>query len=239
MIFYYVRHGDPIYNPDSLTPLGERQAEALAKRLALYGVDKVYASTSNRAILTSKPTCEILKKEPELLDFANEMHVWSEFTTERLDGNGDTWLFHHPEIIELFNSPEIRDLGDRWFDHPRFEGRDYKKGVDRVYDDVDAFLKNLGYEHIRHTGKYRVINSNDQRVALFAHQGFFMAFMSCLLDIPYPWFSTHFDTCHSGLTVVEFKEVDGYCVPKILTLSSDSHIYREGLPTKYNNEFYF
>ena len=110
MIFYYVRHGDPIYNPDSLTPLGERQAEALAKRLALYGVDKVYASTSNRAILTSKPTCEILKKEPELLDFANEMHVWSEFTTERLDGNGDTWLFHHPEIIDLFNSPEIRNL---------------------------------------------------------------------------------------------------------------------------------
>ena len=33
MIFFYVRHGDPIYNPDSLTPLGERQAEAVAKRL--------------------------------------------------------------------------------------------------------------------------------------------------------------------------------------------------------------
>lgn len=52
MILYYVRHGDPIYNPDSLTPLGHRQSEAVAKRLALHGIDEVYASSSNRAILT-------------------------------------------------------------------------------------------------------------------------------------------------------------------------------------------
>ena len=30
MILYYVRHGDPTYNPDELTPLGHRQAEAVA-----------------------------------------------------------------------------------------------------------------------------------------------------------------------------------------------------------------
>lgn len=35
MLFFYIRHGDPIYNPDSLTPLGRRQAEALGKRLAV------------------------------------------------------------------------------------------------------------------------------------------------------------------------------------------------------------
>ena len=59
MIFYYIRHGDPTYNPDSLTALGVRQAEALAKRLALYGLDNIYSSTSNRAIMTAKPTCEV------------------------------------------------------------------------------------------------------------------------------------------------------------------------------------
>lgn len=35
MIFYYVRHGDPTYKPNELTPLGRRQADAVAKRLAL------------------------------------------------------------------------------------------------------------------------------------------------------------------------------------------------------------
>ena len=31
MLLLYVRHGDPIYSPDSLTPLGERQAEAVGR----------------------------------------------------------------------------------------------------------------------------------------------------------------------------------------------------------------
>ena len=41
MLLFYVRHGDPIYEPDQLTPLGEQQAEAVARRLALFGVDEI------------------------------------------------------------------------------------------------------------------------------------------------------------------------------------------------------
>ena len=45
MLFFYIRHGDPIYDPDSLTLLGEEQAKALAKRLALYaGIDNPLAA---------------------------------------------------------------------------------------------------------------------------------------------------------------------------------------------------
>ncbi len=235
MIFFYIRHGDPIYNPDSLTPLGKRQAEAVAKRLALYGVDKIYASTSNRAIQTAEPTCELLKKEKVLLDFCNESHVWNEFTVEK---NGrKTWLFQDTDTRLKFASEEFRKLGDKWYEYPGMS--EYKKGVDRVYNDVDEFFASLGYEHMRNTGKYRVINSNDDRVALFAHQGFAMAFFSCLLDIPYPEFCIHFDTCHTGMTVVDFKEENGFAIPRVMTLSSDSHLYRDGLPTNYNNEIRF
>lgn len=237
MIFYYVRHGDPVYAPDSLTPLGERQAEAVAKRLALYGVDKIYSSTSNRAIMTAKPTCELLKKEPELLDFANEGHAWRELTIPKEDGNGRTWLFFNQKVKQLFNSKEIRDLGDRWYDHPMFT--EYEKGINWIYDEADAFFASLGYEHDRYTGKYKVTKPNNQRVALFAHQGFGLALLSCMLDIPYPMFCTHFNMCHTGVTVIEFHEKDGYSIPQMLTLSSDSHLYREGLPTKYNNSLYF
>ena len=238
VIFYYIRHGDPIYNPDSLTPLGISQAEALSKRLALYGLDKIYSSTSNRAIMTAKPTCELLNKEPILLDFANEGHAWHDFTIEQADGNGRTWLFHDARAIDIFNTKDIRDLGDNWYNHPKFLEYNYEKGIKRIYDEADAFFESLGYEHIRYTGKYKVKEPNDQRVALFAHQGFGLAFLSCLLDIPYPTFCTHFDMCHTGVTVIEFRENDGYCIPKVLTLSSDSHIYHEGLPTKYNNRLF-
>lgn len=239
MLLYYVRHGDPIYSPDSLTPLGERQAEAVAKRLALCGVDEVYSSTSNRAIMTAKPTCELVKKEPVLLDFANEGYAWNELTIDREDGEGKTWLFQSRKAIEFFNSPAVRELGDRWYDHPELAAHNYVKGITRIYDEADGFLAKLGYEHIRYSGKYKAVKPNDRRVALFAHQGFGLAFLSCVLDIPYSMFCTHFDMCHTGVTVLKFEEKGDWAVPKVLTLSSDSHLYREGLPTLYNYDVRF
>ena len=240
MLLYYIRHGDPIYSPDSLTPLGERQAEALAKRLALYGLDEIYSSTSNRAIMTAKPASDILGKEIQLLDFANEDHAWRHFTVEKEEKPDEkTWVFYSNKAVNLFNTKEIKDLGFNWFDYPEFQKYNFKAGLSKVYDELDDFIRTLGYEHDRYSGKYKVIKSNDKRVALFAHQGFFFVFLSVLLDMPYPMVCTHFDMTHSGMTVIDFPEYDGYAVPKILTLSSDSHIYREGLPTFYNRYVHF
>lgn len=235
MLFLYVRHGDPIYSPDSLTELGVNQAEALSKRLSLYGIDEIYASSSNRAQLTAKPTCEKLGKQMKILDFANEDYTWKELTIPV--GDGLIWLFQHRKFINLLASKEIRDLGDRWFDHPEIKKFNFEKGINRVYDEVDKFMADLGYEHIRFTGKYKAVKPNDKRVALFAHHGFGLAFFSCLLDIPYPQMANHFDICHSGLTVIDFQENEGYAVPKILTLSSDSHLYKEGVERNYNTIF--
>lgn len=229
MLFFYIRHGDPIYEPDSLTPLGERQAEAVAKRLAMYGIDRVYSSTSTRAIQTAKPTCELLKKEMTLLDFTNE-----KYAAEQLWIN-DTWIFSDDSCRELFTDNSIKELGYKWYNHPKMREHTFKNGIERVYDESDKFFKTLGYEHIRYTGKYKVIKSNDERIALFAHGGFGLTFLSAVLDIPAPIIYNHFDICHTGMTVIEFNEVNGYTIPKLLTLSSDSHLYKEGLPTNYNN----
>ena len=64
-------------------------------------------------------------------------------------------------------------------------------------------------------------------------------FLSCLPDIPFPQFSAQFAPGHRGITVIEFREEDGICVPKVCTRFNDSHLYREGLPTKYLGEFSF
>lgn len=237
MLFFYVRHGDPTYNPDELTPLGHRQAEAVAKRLSLYGIDKIYSSTSNRAYQTAVPTAEILKKDIEKLDFCNEGHAWRELTV--VTENGIKWAFQDEETRKLLVSPEVLALHDKWYTHPDFKENTFEVGLKRVAEESDEFFKNLGYEHIKGTGTYKVLNDNNDRVALFAHQGFGLAFLSHILDIPYPVFSMHFDTTHSGVTVIEFKNEDGISVPKILTLSNDSHIYKDGLPTNYCNYLRF
>lgn len=237
MLFFYIRHGDPIYDPDSLTPLGKRQAEAAARRLSRYGIDKIYASTSQRAIETAQPTGEIMKKDIELLEFCHEGNAWKYFTVEKPDGR-ITWLFQDKESVDVLTSPEVRALGDKWYEHPRFADGLCKEGVEKMYNDIDAFFATLGYEHERYTGRYKCVSPTNDRVALFAHQGFGLIFLSCLLDIPYPMISTHFDITHSGITVINFGGEE-YSVPKVLTLSNDSHIYADGLPTKYNNALYF
>ena len=233
MELFYIRHGDPIYSPDSLTPLGRRQAEAVSNRLVLYGLDEIYTSTSTRAVMTAQPTCEKLRLEHTELDFAHENHTWADFSVETENGYR-TWVWNIDRFIELFTGPEIRALGFEWYRHPEFADFNFQKGINRVYDAVDGWLLSLGYEHERYSGRYRVVKDNGKRVALFAHEGFGLAFFSCLLDIPYPYFSTHFGICHSGMSVVHFQRSGEYAVPKVLTHSNDSHLYKDGLPLNYN-----
>ena len=237
MLFFYIRHGDPIYNPDSLTPLGHKQAEALAKRLALFGLDRIYASSSVRARQTAEPTCLLLKKEMTVCEWAKESLAWQDFTVPREDGSR-TWAFQDRETIALFNTKQMRTLGDAWMTHPALKS-DFRPGMERVDREIDAFFLSLGYRHDRENGRFEAVAPTEERVALFAHQGFGMAFFSSLLDIPYPTFCTHFDMGHSGMSVIEFKERDGFVYPKVLQLANDSHLYREGILTGYQNQIRF
>ena len=120
MLLYYIRHGDPIYDPDSLTPLGHRQAEALAKRLAVHGIDRIYASSSNRAIQTAQPTCEMVKKEMTVLDWCSEVHAWRELTTVTEDGKEVDYIVYHANLTSgtgwtgrsIFTQPFTWDEND-------------------------------------------------------------------------------------------------------------------------------
>lgn len=238
MLFFYIRHGDPVYNPNQLTPLGQRQAEAIAKRLALYGLDRIYTSPSNRAVQTARPTCELLKKDMTVLDFTDEALAHREFALAQEDGH-KKWVFSIPEYRRLFLDPSVRQLGLNWYEHPDLRDHPFRAGMERIGAASDALFAQLGYEHIPGSGTYRSVRPNDERIALFAHGGFGRAFLSHLLDIPYPLFSLHFELAHTGMTVIEFDDEGGITIPKVLTYGSDSHIYKEGLPTNHYNRIRF
>ena len=234
MIIYYIRHGDPIYNPDSLTPLGLRQAEAVGRRLALHGIDDIYSSPSKRALQTATPLSEMLKKPINTLDWCDEGIVWNEFTVVEKNGNKN-WMFWNEEVIDKFCETSILDLRNDWYNDPFFDEK-VGKGVNRVNAAVDEFLSGFGYIHDRKAGVYNAKEDNEKRIAIFAHQGFSMIFLSSLLDIPYPLFSTHFNISHSCVSVIYFgHSKNNKVIPKLLQHSNDSHLYKESLPTKYNN----
>lgn len=235
MLLFYLRHGEPTYNPDQLTPNGERQAEALARRLSVYGIDEVYSSSSNRARQTAQPTCEILHRDMIVLDWCNEGHAWNELGVVKENGQR-TWGFQHEPTAKLMASREIFELGDEWYRHEAFP-KSFEQGIKRIERETDAFLLSLGYRHDREARAYVAEAPSRRRIALFAHQGFGMAFLSAVLDIPYPTVATRFDMQHSGMSVIYFDENKPIVVPRLLQLSNDSHLYRHALSTKYNHEF--
>lgn len=235
MLLFYVRHGEPTYVPDELTYLGQRQAEAVAKRLTMFGIDKIYASTSTRAIQTATPTAKILRKEITTLPFAHEDLMRKDFVYD----NGRYWVFQSPTGKKLLSSPEVLALGHKWHTHEYFKDQTYTAGVERLDKETDEFLLSLGYRHIRGTATYEVVEENNDRVAFFAHHGFGMGFLSSMLDIPFPLFSMHFNMDWTGVTVIDFKNENGIAYPQVLTLSDDSHLYKEGLLVGYNKEVRF
>lgn len=237
MILYYVRHGDPIYDPIQLTELGKLQAAAVAKRLARYGVDAIYTSPSNRARQTAQPLCDLVKKDAALLDWADEENPWQDLVIKHADGRR-TWAFRDPETRLLFNSEEVRNLGRLWYTHPAFAATQYGTGMTRIQQQADAFMESLGYRHDLAQNCFYETAPNNSRIALFAHEGVGAAFLSCIMDIPYPMFSTRFSMIPTGVTVVQFEPKHGIVIPKILTYANDSHIYGEGLPTKFGDNIY-
>ncbi|MBQ7913650.1 MAG: histidine phosphatase family protein [Clostridia bacterium] len=240
MFLYYVRHGDPIYEPDSLTELGRKQAQALSNRFALYGLDEIYSSTSTRAQMTAEPTAKRLHLPIIPCDWAHEGLVYEDFSVTKEDG-ARSWVFFNSHFIDLFNSQEVIALGDKWYTHSAFKNERFESGIVRIHNAVDEFMLSFGYKHDRARKRYQRVgvtkraDGEEKRIALFAHQGFGLAFLSSLLDIPYPFFCTHFDISHTGTSVIAFGDDGEFVYPKLLQHSNDSHLYKEGLTTGYNN----
>lgn len=67
-----VRHGDPDYSIDSLTPKGWHEAELLKNRLTKLDVAAFYCSPLGRAKDTSKATLNALGRTAEIFDWLRE-----------------------------------------------------------------------------------------------------------------------------------------------------------------------
>lgn len=257
MLLFFIRHADPIYNPDSLTPIGKRQAESLARRLARYGLDDLYVSSSNRAMETVKPTTELLKKEAVVLDWTNEDHAYREQSMPTADG-GKAWGFALPEMKELLCSKSVRDMGDDWVNHPGFKDTTFAAGHLRIRKQTREFIEKYGFVWDEEKGMYKNNNyikteidftydpsvktsySNDEkRIALFAHHGFGTNFLAALLGIPFPQVCLKMNFGHTGMTVIQFDEKNEYIAPMMLTMANDGHLLADNMPTAYNNSIYY
>ena len=230
MILYIIRHGDPVYNPDILTELGKRQAEALAGRLAVNGLDKVYASPLGRAVETAMPTCRLLNLECNIEDWMQE--VWDDFAVT-LDNGNKEFCFNLQNTLYL--SEKNIDLNHKWYEADCLRTIDGKKAFEKIVRNSDKFLERHGYK--RNKGIYEIERASNERIAAFCHAGFGIIWLAHLLNIPPHLVLSAFALTHTGITILEFRNNEnGITAPRCLCLSDISHIYRENLPLKWCNE---
>ena len=229
MILYIVRHGDPIYETDSLTERGKLQAEAVGKRMLAAGIDRIFSSPMGRAKETADPACRLLGLEKQIEPWAHEIE------DERLTPFPDGVM----KSITVVQNTYYLENGnidlpyERSYECPGINQSQMKKAVDYIEANGKEFLERLGYKE--EGGVYRILRRNEEKVALFCHAAFARAWLSVLLHIPIHIMWSSFEYTHTGVTVVEFKNNEnGITAPRCLCYSDMSHLYADGLDLKYN-----
>ena len=230
MLLYIVRHGDPIYETDTLTDRGRLQAEAVGKRIFDSKINRIFSSPMGRAKETAAPACRLLGLDYTIEEWTHEIH--EAVKTPYPDGQ--------IKSISRLQNTVFREEGGfvRTFD----EGFDCKainqSGMKDIMKFLEAkgndFLERLGYRY--ENGVYRIVYPNEEKVALFCHAAFTRAWLAVLFHIPINMMWASFDITHTGVTVLEFRNnPDGFTAPKCLCLSDISHLYAEGMDLLHNN----
>ncbi|MBR6531887.1 MAG: histidine phosphatase family protein [Clostridia bacterium] len=231
MILYIIRHGEPHYETTGeLTEKGWQQAEAVGKRMAKLGVNKIFASPILRAQQTAEPACRMLGLEKVTEEWSHE--IGDERLTPFPDGK--------MKSISFVQNTYFRQNGNidlSFEDAYKCDGinqSEMKKAVDYIEKNGNDFLERLGYKE--ENGVYRIIRPNDDKVALFCHAAFSRAWVSVLLHIPLHIMWAGFDYDFTGVTVIEFQNNEnGITAPKCLTYADTSHLYAEGIDSVVND----
>ncbi len=230
MLLYIVRHGEPDYTTDTLTARGREQAEAVGKRIAAAGIDRIFSSPMGRARETAAPACRLLGLTPTIEEWAHEIQG------ERLTPFPDGKL----KSITTLPNTYFRENGnitlpyERTYECQGINQSRMHEAADFIRQEGDAFLERLGYRE--ENGVYRILQPNEEKIALFCHSAFTKAWLSYLLHVPLHIVWSSFDCTFSSVTVVEFRNFEsGFTAPRCLCFSDISHLYAEGLETLHNN----
>jgi len=223
MRIYLIRHAEPDYTIDSLTPAGHKEAVALATRMKQIAPTHLYCSPVKRA----RHTCEYTARE---LGMETVIEPW---TAELGDCRGDykpggrLCVWDCPG--ELIRAGQTRPSADNWFEMPEFSDPLIREKVGYIRENSDAFLARHGYQ--RELGRYRIIRPNRQRIAVFCHGGFGLFWLAHLLEIPLPQMFAGFFLPPSSVTTILMDErSETWAVPRCVGMGDVSHVYAAGLP---------
>lgn len=217
-----VRHGDPDYAADSLTPKGWREAAYLADRLQAFPAAAYYVSPLGRAKATASLTLARVGRTaaecPWLREFAP--------TIERPDRPGQRsicwdWLPQDWLAQPCLLQPQ------GWYAHPAYAAAGVKQEYDWVCDGLDTLLARHGY---RRAGLYyRAEAPHNDAVVLFCHFGVECVLLSHLLNLsPVALWHGVCAAPASVTTLATEERRPGTAVFRMLAFGDTAHLYCHG-----------
>ncbi len=227
-----VRHGDPDYATDSLTTAGRSEAQALARRLAKQGVDRLFCSTLGRARETAAHIGAAIGQTATVLPWTSELGHWGlggSTKSWRIDatrwGHDSAWDMHGETVRAAAPWPAQAD----WAEIAPLRGQGCAEAFAELQAASDAWLAELGYQ--REGGRYRIVAGHRDTICLACHGGFGLTWLAHLLELPVPLVWTGFFMPCSSVTTILFDERSTqWAVPRVIGLGDISHLYEAGLP---------
>ncbi len=230
-----IRHAEPDYDRDSLTPKGFREAECLAGRAKEWEIDALYVSPLGRARRTAEPIERALGRKAAVLDWLREFRgvIGEEYGTEGL-----AWDFP-PKFWTGIDGLYDKDV---WYDTQVMAKCGDAPGVKEVYletcRELDALLASYGCHREKNYYRTDTDAGKDKTVALVCHMGISFAMISHLLGIAFPALMGGFFLPPSSVTVLGTEEMEpGIAYFRCQGLGDVWHLRRNGEPISASGYF--
>ena len=217
-----IRHADPDYSIDSLTPKGKIEAQCLAEKLENTKIDYFYSSPLGRAKDTAKYT---LSKKGRKLDAIYDWLQEFPVSINKPDCPDDDTIWDW--IPSIWTKEEKFYLKDEWYNVDVMKEGRIKEAYIKVTNGLDALLKKHGY--VREGNVYRVEKPNNDCLAIFCHFGIECVLLSHLIGVS-PMVLWHgFCAPPSSVTTVFTEERrKGTASFRISGFGDISHLYIKG-----------
>ena len=213
-----IRHGDPDYSIDSLTPTGWKEAALLAERISKLDVKAFYVSPLGRAKDTASLTLERMGRTAEEKSWLREFPATIQKPNKETPSICWDWL---PQ--DWTTEPRFYDK-EHWLEVSAFQNSKAPEFYRNVCDGLDALIAQHGY--VRQGNLYRAEHPNEDTIVLFCHFGLECVLLSHLLGVS-PMVLWH-GTCaapSSVTTLTTEERRDGIASFRMSSFGDISHLY--------------
>lgn len=225
-----IRHGDPDYEHDCLTEEGQKEAEALSKRIARWnGIKEIYVSPYGRAQETASYTLKKLKREAVTLSWLREFDY--RVNKPPLGRYGVPWDFY-PDFLD--SDPAFSDR-DAWKDTEIYR---QNPQLLPAYEDLCTALDDLllSYGYARSGGLYlcdpdKTKDDGNVNILLFCHFGVTCFILGHLFGISPVLLLHHFSCPPTGITILSTEKRDLiHASFRAQAYGDTAHLLEAGLP---------